>query len=340
MKERSISVFFISKMEDIAWLSGFTGSTAYIVITDEEQLFITDGRYKEQSRLEIGDGWKTTIVRRYGEEFNKVAKTYKDITLQPSTPAYLWDLFAKAKAKVSVDTADSVQELRMVKTPEELEILRGEYNLAGGAFLQALERWQYGQTERHWAAELEYQMKLKGARGASFDTIVASGVRGALPHGVASDKVILNGEAVTIDFGSLTRYTSDYTRVVYNGSDRDILKVINIVREALESAMHAVKSGVYTSTLDKVARDHIEKSGFGEYFNHGLGHGVGMEVHELPSINASSDIVLKPSMVFTIEPGIYIPDKFGVRLEETVIVTESSCELLSSVLDRYIYNVN
>lgn len=338
MKRNKASCLFITDLADIAWLTGFTGTTAYAAITQSSAIFITDGRYATYAKNMLNDYWELVIVKSYRDFFTKFSKHNKKITIQNTARADLYFQLSQ-NSTIDIDTADTLLRMRMIKTEKEIHDLKDEYSLAARAFLKSLECWQYGQTEQQWAATLEYNMKMLGARSPSFETIIASGKRGALPHGTASQKIIQNNEAVTIDFGSKRLYNSDYTRVIYSGTDENILNIINIVQEALELSIKNIKPNVKCSYIDKKAREYIDNKGYGKYFIHGLGHGVGCEVHEMPNINSKSDIIIEKGMVFTIEPGIYIPDKYGIRLEQTVAVNENGCELLSNMLDKYVYKL-
>jgi len=160
-----------------------------------------------------------------------------------------------------------------------------------------------------------------------------------MPHGTASEKKVSENEPVIIDFGSRDIYTSDYTRMIYAGSDSEVLKVIDIVRSALEKAVESIEEGIICSDVDNAARAYIEEQGYGAYFNHSLGHGVGIDVHELPVLKPKSDILLEDNMIFTVEPGIYLPEKFGVRLEQTVLINNGKPEIISSALDKYVYTL-
>ena len=340
MIKRGIEALFVSKGADISWLSGFTGSTALIIISRNESVFVTDGRYATVCRETLDPFWQLEIVKDYDKFLRITAEKFKRITLLPDTTVKVWNVFRKVGAYVDIAENDFLQELRSIKEPEELELLREEYRAAGKAFLRALSEWRYGQSEKEWAAVLEYRMKLEGAVKPSFDTIIASGARGALPHGVASDKIILTEDAITVDFGSSRLYNSDYTRAVYAGKDPDLLKIINIVEGALTKALDAVKPGVASSAVDSAARKYITEAGYGDFYNHGTGHGIGIEIHEQPFIKTKSETVIADGMVFTVEPGIYIPGRFGIRLEETVAVHNTGCELLSGVLDKYVYKLS
>jgi Xaa-Pro aminopeptidase len=214
-----------------------------------------------------------------------------------------------------------------------LRFLAGSADIASQALLGILDLIRPGVPEREVALGLEFAMKNAGADDKSFDFIVASGPRGALPHGKASDKKIQVGELVTLDFGAVYRgYHSDETVTVAVGTpDSRQKEIYSIVRDAHDKALEAVKPGISLKDLDGIARRYIEGKGYGNYFGHGLGHGVGLEVHEKPTVSFRSEQTAGEGMVFTIEPGIYIPDWGGVRIEDTVVVTQDGCRLLTSV---------
>ncbi len=339
LRKLDIPAVLITNLTDVKYLSGFTGSTAYMIIDLEKAVFYSDGRYEVQSKQEISDNIEIEIIKDYNKIFTEYCAGYKKILLQPSCSINISSKIASIGVEIYLDEEDFMQRLRMIKDEKEISLIKKQYNIAGKSFLRALKMMKYGTSEKSWAAALEYHMKMAGAKGESFETIVASGYRGAMPHGTATEKLVQDGEPVIIDFGSRDTYTSDYTRMVYAGSDEEVLKVINIVREAVEKSIAGIKNGELSSSIDNIARSHISEAGYGEYFNHSLGHGVGIDVHELPVLRSKSDIVLEDGMVFTIEPGIYLPDKFGVRLEETVLIKNGKPELISNVLDKYVYNI-
>ncbi len=210
--------------------------------------------------------------------------------------------------------------------------------IAEQAFENVLPLIKVGVSEKDIAIELEYQMAKLGSERPAFDTIVASGERGALPHGKASNKKLMGNEFIVFDFGAVYNgYHSDITRTVYfgNPTEEEIL-VYNIVLEAQKKAEEIIEEGLQCNFVDKVARDIIQENGFGNYFGHGLGHGVGLEIHELPRLSPKSDMVLKKGMVVTIEPGIYIPGKFGVRIEDMVVVDKSGSKILNKLTNDLI----
>ncbi len=336
LNELNYSSYFISDMRDIRYLSGFTGTTAYMFVTANEARLFTDGRYSEQVKQEVCSDIEVTIVERYLEVFEQCGK-YGEVILQSSCTVGISNILQECGANISVDSRDILKRLRMVKSSDEIILIKQQYELAANAFNNSLSSFVAGVEEQTWATELEYNMKKLGAKAPSFETIVASGVRGAQPHGVASNKIVEKSDPVIIDFGSENGYTSDYTRMLYNGGDAEVNSVISIVYDALSYAINGIKVGMAAGDIDKIARDYITSEGYGEYFNHSLGHGVGLDVHELPTINKIGDITIENGMVFTIEPGIYLPGKFGVRLEDTVLINNDRVEVISAYLDKYTY---
>jgi Xaa-Pro aminopeptidase len=226
-----------------------------------------------------------------------------------------------------------LDDLRVIKSADELQLLAKSAAIASQALVGVLDSIRPGVSERDVALALEFAMKRAGADEKSFDFIVASGPRGALAHGKASDKLIQAGELVTIDFGAVYRgYHSDETVTIAVGApDSRQKEIYSIVKDAHDKALEAVKPGVTLKELDDLARGFIDGKGYGNFFGHGLGHGVGLEVHEEPVVSFRSKQTALEGMVFTIEPGIYIPDWGGVRIEDTVVVTHDSCRTLTKV---------
>lgn len=222
-----------------------------------------------------------------------------------------------------VETRGFVEEIRQIKTPEEIAIIQESCDLADDAFAYILTYIKAGMTEIQVANELERYLKSKGASAMSFDTIVASGVRSAMPHGVATDKVIEDGDLITLDFGCYYKgYSSDMTRTFAIGSvDPKLEEIYHIVLEAHEFVNQQAKPGMTGKEVDAIARDYIKQKGYGDYFGHGLGHGLGLNVHELPGVNGRNEQPLQENMVITNEPGIYIEGLGGVRIEDDLLVT-------------------
>lgn len=339
LRSLDIPAVLITNLSDVKYLSGFTGTTAYMLVDLEKAVFFTDSRYSIQAAKEVSENIVVEIVKDYAGIYTERCSAFKKILLQPSCSINISSKIAAQGVDIYLDEKDFMQKLRMVKDNSEISMIKEQYNLAGKAFLRALKSFKYETSEKSWAAALEYHMKMLGAKGESFETIVASGVRGAMPHGTASAKKVIENEPVIIDFGSRDIYTSDYTRMIYAGNDAEVLKVIDIVRSALEKAVESISEGFVCSDIDNAARSYIEEQGYGKYFNHSLGHGVGIDVHELPVLKANDDYLIEDNMIFTIEPGIYLPEKFGVRLEQTVLINNGKPEIISSALDKYVYNL-
>jgi Xaa-Pro aminopeptidase len=320
----------------IRYLSGFTGSDGALVLTAGESWFLTDSRYTGQAALETSG----VRIREYRGKCEGVAdllgemKTIRvGIESEHTTVALFRALGGMLPDRELVPLGGELDELRMVKDDEEIRILGRCAELASSAFLAILEKVRPGAVERDIAIALEFAMKTTGADDKSFDFIVASGPRGTLPHGKAGERILETGEFVTIDFGALCQgYHSDETVTLAVGvPDARHKEIYGIVKDAHDLAMSAVQPGVSLKELDLKARDYISAKGYGSYFGHGLGHGVGLEVHEKPVVSFRSEGVVEEGMVFTIEPGIYIPEWGGVRIEDTVVVTRDGCRPLTRV---------
>jgi len=237
----------------------------------------------------------------------------------------------KASGIELVPVSESVEKLRLIKSNEEIKILEEAAKIADHAFDHILTYIKPGLTEIAVMNELEFFMRKQGATSSSFDIIVASGLRSALPHGVASEKVIETGDFVTLDFGAYYKgYCSDITRTIAVGEPSDKLKEIyNIVLEAQLRGVNGIKAGLTGREADALTRDYITEKGYGEYFGHSTGHGIGLEIHEAPGLAFRSDTVLEPGMAVTVEPGIYIPGIGGVRIEDDIIVTSEGNEVIT-----------
>ena len=231
-----------------------------------------------------------------------------------------------------IPAEELVMRLRLTKDQGELDALRRAASIVDVALQQALPHFRVGISETELAAELEYQMRKLGSEGTPFGTIVGSGPRGALPHGMPSDRKVQNGDLVVFDYGAMVDgYAADTTRTLAFGELSERSKeVYEVVREAQATAIQSIRPGVTAEYVDKAARNVIEKAGYGEFFTHRTGHGLGLDVHEFPSIVSGNDLTLVPGMVFTVEPGIYLPDQFGVRIEDDVVVTATGVEVITT----------
>lgn len=321
---------------NLRYITGFTGSDAAALITEDELHLFTDGRYKTQAK-EQAPGFRVHVVRK---KFDAIARAIErkgilrlGIESQRMSFAFVTELKRKLRdVDVIPIKREFLENLRIRKTPEEHRRIALAARTASSACEALLGKPLAGRRERDVAVELESLFRVNGADAVAFDTIVASGPRSALPHGTASEKTIETGELVIIDFGC-TRddYHSDETVTCIVGGEPtpDQQRIYEAVREAHDRAVDYVRPGVRANEVDKIARETITNAGYGKYFLHGLGHGLGMEVHEPPILSFAGKSVLEEGMVFTIEPGIYLEGVGGVRLESLVYLTASGPEILS-----------
>ncbi|TDQ41658.1 M24 family metallopeptidase [Aureibacillus halotolerans] len=335
LKEQQLDGIIISNASNRRYITRFTGTAGLALVTASDAIFMTDFRYIEQANAET-DGfeivkydqslWKETAtqakrlgIKRLG--FEKTSVSYSE-----------YESFAQALAGVEfVPTRGLIEQLRQVKDDDEVKIIQEAARIADAAFDHVLNLLKPGVSEWSIANELEMFMRNQGAASSSFDTIVASGKRSALPHGVASTKRIESGDFVTLDFGAYYQgYCSDITRTVAVGEPSDVLKKIyNIVLDAQKQAVASIAPGKSGIEIDAVARDLISKEGYGPNFGHSTGHGIGLEVHEGPSLSIKGEEALAPGMIVTVEPGIYVAGIGGVRIEDDVLVTESGHQVLT-----------
>jgi len=332
----NIDALLISSLINIHYLSGFSGSEGALVLTREGCWFLCDSRYTAQARSEIID----CEVRQFSEKQDAVRDLITDLKVvrlgfesSHMTVEAFMDLSGKLQGCEMVPVGTKLDQIRSCKDQNEIVQLTNVAHLASDAFRAITNLLRPGCSEAFIARELEFEMRRQGADGRAFDFIVASGERGSMPHGRASEKLIKSGELVTIDFGAvLNGYHSDETVTVAVGMPDDRCREIySVVKDAHDLAIAAVKPGITGKDLDAVARDFICKRGYGDYFGHGLGHGVGLEIHEKPTISPRSEMVIEEGMVFTIEPGVYIPGFGGVRIEDTIEVIADGCRLLTQV---------
>ena len=330
----------ISHLPNIRYLCGFSGSAGFLLIEARGSVFFTDVRYDTQGRAEV-KGAKVVIARRallngLGEWLTAHRKRSKKWTIgveaEHLSVAEKKRLANLLPSGVSLrDASTVVERARMVKDDDELALIRASVRLGATLFDRALEVLRPGVKEMEVAAVMEYAARTSGAEEMSFPTIVASGARSALPHGRATRQAISPGGFVVCDFGViLAGYCSDQTRTVWVGpASAEARKAYEAVREAQAAAIATVRPGISVGDVDEAARKVLQKSGLGRYFTHSTGHGVGLEIHEAPRVAAGQKDVLKPGMVITIEPGVYFPGKWGVRIEDMVAVNESGCEVLT-----------
>lgn len=319
------------------YLSGFAGTASAVIVTAREALFFCDFRYTEQAASQVRDfevrEMPGTLEIRAGEQLK--AMGVQNVAYD-GTVMTVWQLetVQTAFGGEMVSRPRLVMTLRMCKDAEETARLRAAVDLADHAVLAVVDGLREGVSEREAAALLEYEFKRRGAQGSSFDSIVLFGARSSLPHGMPGDKPLERGDIVLIDCGCRRAgYCSDLTRTyAFDTIDNAWFEeVYEITLAAQLKALEAVRPGASCREVDAAARDLIEAAGYGLQFGHGTGHGVGIEIHEAPRLNRESDVILEAGMAVTVEPGIYLPGRGGVRIEDLVIVTDDGCDVLSRI---------
>jgi Xaa-Pro aminopeptidase len=344
-----LDALLVTHLPNVLYLCGFRGSAGALLLTGAKSMFFTDGRYTSQARSEV-QGARIVIARKapLAAAADWLAAHAKKKAGRPaSSPTAQFRLgFDAERMPVASrnrlaaslpshirlrEALNLVERARMVKDAQEIERIRAAVLMGAGLFERALAAIRPGVTEAQVAAEMEYAARQAGAEGMSFPTIVASGDRSSLPHGRASRSTISARGFVVCDFGViLTDYCSDMTRTVYVGRpSSEERRAYQAVKEAQQAAVEAVKSGTSVGEIDRAARKSLQRSGLGKHFTHSTGHGVGLEIHEAPRVGAGQTEVLRPGMVITIEPGIYLPNRWGIRIEDMVVVTEPGCEVLT-----------
>ncbi|MCE3202131.1 aminopeptidase P family protein [Paenibacillus sonchi] len=341
LQEQGLDAILITSGINRRYLSGFTGSSGYVLITGDDSYLLTDFRYMTQAAEQV-TGLK---VVQHGPKFIETVRELlqgANVRIgfeQDDVTFSAYSTYAAAlQPAVLVPVSKAVENLRAFKDEGELAVMQRAADLADATFSHILNVIKPGMTERDVDLEMEFYMRTHGATSSSFDTIVASGERSAMPHGVASSKVIQNNEFVTFDFGALLDgYCSDVTRTIALGSpDPKLKEIYDIVLEAQLHTLANIKPGMTGRECDALARDIITRYGYGEYFGHSTGHGLGMEVHENPRLSKLADEIMEPGMVVTVEPGIYLPGLGGVRIEDDIVITESGMKLLTHSSKDYL----
>ncbi|MGI8904179.1 MAG: M24 family metallopeptidase [Solirubrobacteraceae bacterium] len=346
LADAGVETMLVTAPVNVRYLTGFTGSNGLALIGGRTRAFVTDFRYLEQAAGEVDPAFERhqsatgavdlleAIADALGERPLRLGFEAAHVSVREH--ARLGALLGDGVELVGVENL--VERLRAVKEPQEIERIKAATALADAAFLRLIGEGIAGRTEREVAIALELDMRQRGAERPSFETIVASGPHGALPHATPRDVPIAAGELVVIDWGAqLDGYCSDCTRTVAAGDpDASGSEAYELVLRAQLAGLQAVRAGANGREVDAVAREAIESGGHGERFGHGLGHGVGLEVHEGPRLSTRSEAELQTGNVVTVEPGIYVPGAFGVRIEDLVLVTDGGCEILTSVSKRLI----
>ncbi|MBP1969722.1 Xaa-Pro aminopeptidase [Virgibacillus natechei] len=334
LEASNLDAILITSAINRRYITGFTGTAGVAIVSREDARFITDFRYTEQANEEI-DAFnivehKQSLDMEISNQLNEM--NVKQLGFEKDHVTYSkYEQYKQVIDTELIPVSGLVEELRLVKSTDELSIMKKAAKIADDAFEHIQAYIKPGAKEIDISNELEFFMRKQGATSSSFDIIVASGNRSALPHGVASDKEIQSGELVTLDFGALYHgYCSDITRTVAVGEISSELKAIyNTVLEANVRGVDGIKPGITGKEADALTRDYIKGQGYGDYFGHSTGHGLGLEVHEGPGLSFKTDKKLEAGMVVTVEPGIYIPGVGGCRIEDDIVLTETGNERLT-----------
>ena len=341
-QEAECEAVLVTRLVNIRYLTGFTGSAALLLVLPDDLVFVTDGRYRDQSAMELGDAGVDARIEvgltagKQKEIMQEAAAGVARLGLEAA--AVTWaqqrrfddDWFPDAEL---VATEGLVEALRKVKDPGEVERMAAAAAIADEALARVRHRLAEGPTEQEFALELDFEMRRGGASGPSFETIVASGPNGAKPHHRPSARRIEPGELVVVDFGAIVDgYCSDMTRTLCVGSpaSETARRMVQVVAESQQAGVEAVRAGAEGKAVDGVCRAVIADAGWAEAFLHSTGHGVGLEIHEDPRVASTSTDTLVAGHVVTVEPGVYLPEHGGVRIEDTVVVTEEGCTVLTN----------
>lgn len=342
LQSNQLDGLVIYSREHTRYYTGFTGTTSYALVTANQLKIYLDSRYLEQGQLQCPESEVVSanqgLLMALGETLEQLK--LKRVALEADQLP--WNLalqLAKQHPEVQwVPAGADLAALRRIKDESELKALRKAIWISDEAWRQLLPTIRPGQTENQIAAQLEHNMRVLGAQSPSFTTIIASGVRGALPHGVATDKVVEAGEAITMDFGALYEgYCSDITRTIFLGEPNPkILDIYQAVLAAQLAGEKALRAGVTGRFVHEQARAVLEERGYAQYFGHGLGHSLGLEIHEAPGCSPRGETLLEAGCMMTVEPGVYIPGLGGVRIEDTCLIRETDCEVITAATKEVI----
>lgn len=338
MEELGIDGILVSSQYNVRYLSGFTGDVGCLYVSSGRMVLLTDSRYVTWARGQVREFQvvETGVSRSYEALVSEYVKQdgVRRLGFEDGQMLYAEAVkfMAQSPQTEFVPLGSRLDELRSRKTPEEIEKLRAAEQLGDDAFSHILTRISVGMSEREVALELELYLKRNGAQALSFDTIVASGENSAKPHWIPGERRLQRGDFVTMDFGCVYEgYCSDMTRTIVMGEANSRQREIyELVLRAQQSALDAVAAGKTGREIDGVARGVIAEAGYGDCFGHGLGHGVGLFIHEEPRFSPTYEGIIRENMVVTVEPGVYVPDFGGVRIEDVVVVTENGHENLTS----------
>jgi Xaa-Pro aminopeptidase len=336
IEDMDLDACVLRGMENIFYLTGYRGSEGTLVVTRNGLFLLTDFRYITYAREATQDIQvvETKLLKQSLLELCKKHEIKKMGFDSFHTTFNIYQIWKDTLQDILfVPLGNRIEEIRKCKDPEEIESIMQAVRIATGAFSEVLQRLHPGKTEKEVANDLDFTMRRFGADCPSFNTIVASGPRAALPHAEPTDKPIMGGETVIIDFGAqVNGYCSDETCTISIGKTNNKLEeVFSVVNNARIFALANIKAGLSIRELDGMVRGFIKDAGYGDFFGHGTGHGVGIAVHEAPAINNSGEGVFEENMVVTIEPGIYIPELGGVRLEDMVLLTAREPQIMTKI---------
>lgn len=334
LDEAGVDGILVTNLTNIYYLTGFSGTSATLFISKKRRIFVTDSRYSLIAKSVV----KGFDILETRDALGGIAKVIVDDSLSTIgfdhqvTYAFYQQMTNVFEGYQLQSLANFVEKLRMIKDEQEIAVIRQACSISDKAFIDVLDFIKPGQTSEIQVANfLDFRMREYGASGVSFETIAASGYRSAMPHGVASDKIIELGESLTLDFGCYYKhYVSDMTRTIHIGqvSDQE-REIYDVVLRANQVLIDTARAGLSFADFDGVPRSVIAEAGYGDRFTHSIGHGMGLDVHEIPFFGQVGDECLQPGMVVTDEPGIYLDGKYGVRIEDDLLITETGCEVLT-----------
>lgn len=328
--EKDCDACLITGRANTLYFSGFTGTTSFLLVGADKAWLVVDFRYTIQAKKQVYDGIEVIEINEsFYSSLNEIIKQSSIKIVGFEGPALTVSEYTRIKDKITgikklKNLEDSINRIRIIKDSEEIEQIQQAVLLGDKIFEHIVKFIKPGMKEVEVAAELEYTMKKLGAKGPSFESIIAAGPRSAMCHGTATENILKNGDAVVLDFGVIYHnYCSDMTRTIFIGEpNKELKKIYDIVMKAQEAALEGIVSGMSGFDADKIARDIIALNGYKDAFGHSLGHGVGIEIHEEPRLSAKSEDILEDGMVFSVEPGIYVEGLGGVRIEDMVVLVD------------------
>ena len=341
LQDNGLSGVFIKGLSSIRYFTGFSGDDSLVFVDKEQAIIITDSRYTLQAASQASECLVIEHKDGLWEIAGKLNISGKRIGFDGDCFSYHdFDCLRNQMVDANLSSI-SLVDLRSIKDETEIELIKKAVDISDKAFEFMLNNLHPGMSETEAAALLEFEMRRLGSEGVSFATIVASGIRSALPHGIATSKILENGDFVTFDFGAIyAGYHSDITRTVVMGNASSWQQELyELVREAQLLGIKNARAGITGAELDAIVRSYIISHGYGQYFGHGLGHGVGLDIHELPVASKRGKEKLETNMVVTVEPGIYIPGKGGVRIEDVIVIAPDGCNILTNA-SKQLFEIN